>query len=153
MTWTDFAGSPHTELIDGTLVFVSPQTRFHTRMLSLLERALSTAAPAHMRVEREMTVKLGPRQRPEPDVVVLHAHAATDPMCTFYEAADVLLAVEVVSEESAERDRKRKPQLYAEAGIPTSGGSNTKTTAPPCTSTNSIRPMASTGSPGPTASG
>ncbi|GIH75038.1 Uma2 family endonuclease [Planobispora longispora] len=109
---------PHTELIDGTLVFVSPQTRFHTRMLSLLERALSTAAPAHMRVEREMTVKLGPRQRPEPDVVVLHAHAATDPMCTFYEAADVLLAVEVVSEESAERDRKRKPQLYAEAGIP-----------------------------------
>jgi Uma2 family endonuclease len=30
----------------------------------------------------------------------------------------VLLVAEVVSEESAERDRKRKPQLYAKAGIP-----------------------------------
>jgi Uma2 family endonuclease len=30
----------------------------------------------------------------------------------------VLLAVEVVSPDSEERDRKRKPQLYAEAGIP-----------------------------------
>ncbi|MFC4058521.1 Uma2 family endonuclease [Planomonospora corallina] len=109
---------PHTELIDGNLVFVSSQTRFHTRMLSLLERELSKAAPDHLRVEREMTVKLGRRQRPEPDLVVLHAHAAADLMRTFYEAADVLLAVEVVSEESEERDRKRKPFLYAEAGIP-----------------------------------
>lgn len=35
-----------------------------------------------------------------------------------YRADDVVLAVEVVSEESQIRDRKRKPQLYAEAGTP-----------------------------------
>jgi Uma2 family endonuclease len=37
---------------------------------------------------------------------------------TGYQATDVVLAVEVASPESAQRDRKRKPQLYAEAGIP-----------------------------------
>ena len=37
---------------------------------------------------------------------------------TGYGAADVVLAVEVVSPESEGRDRERKPQLYAEAGIP-----------------------------------
>ncbi|WP_344968222.1 Uma2 family endonuclease [Streptosporangium fragile] len=109
---------PHTELIDGTLVFVSPQTRFHALVLFLLQRELDQAAPDHLRVEREMTVKLGRRQRPEPDLVLLHAHAPSDLSRTFYEAADVFLAVEVVSEESEERDRNRKPQLYAEAGIP-----------------------------------
>ncbi|MEU9834631.1 Uma2 family endonuclease [Streptosporangium sp. NPDC048047] len=108
---------PHTELIDGTLVFVSPQTRFHAVMIFALQKELDQAAPDHLRVEREMTLKLGERQRPEPDIVVLHAHAASDMMRTFYEASDVLLAVEVVSAESAERDRNRKPQLYAEAGI------------------------------------
>ncbi|MFG1748869.1 Uma2 family endonuclease [Streptosporangium sandarakinum] len=109
---------PHTELIDGTLVFASPQTRFHALMLFALQKELDQAAPDHLRVEREMTLKLGERQRPEPDIVVLHAHADSDMMRTFYEASDVLLAIEVVSAESAERDRNRKPQLYAEAGIP-----------------------------------
>ncbi|MFF3440691.1 Uma2 family endonuclease [Streptosporangium sp. NPDC002721] len=109
---------PHTELIDGTLVFVSPQTRFHALVLFLLHKELDRTIPAHLRVEQEMTVKLGRRQRPEPDLVILHAHAPTEMTRTFYEAADVLLAVEVVSEESEERDRNRKPQMYAEAGIP-----------------------------------
>jgi Uma2 family endonuclease len=35
-----------------------------------------------------------------------------------YVGDDVVLAVEVVSDESQIRDRKRKPQIYAEAGIP-----------------------------------
>ncbi|MFG1701160.1 Uma2 family endonuclease [Nonomuraea sp. NPDC049309] len=37
---------------------------------------------------------------------------------TYYDAKDVVLAVEVVSPESVTRDRERKPQLYAQAGIP-----------------------------------
>ena len=31
---------PHTELIDGSLVFVSPQTRFHSLVMRLLENSL-----------------------------------------------------------------------------------------------------------------
>lgn len=37
---------------------------------------------------------------------------------TTYEPQDVLLAIEVVSPDSIIRDRKRKPVLYADAGIP-----------------------------------
>lgn len=61
---------------------------------------------------------LGPRQRPEPDLIVIRADAEIDAHATSYPAAAVVLAVEVVSPESEIRDRERKPQLYAAAGIP-----------------------------------
>ncbi|WP_216915287.1 Uma2 family endonuclease [Nocardia noduli] len=108
---------PHTELIDGSLVFVSPQAEFHMLAISLLENALRRWAPESMRVRREMTVTLGRDQRPEPDVLVLRADAVGDPQRTFFTAEDVLLVIEVVSPESRTRDRERKPQLYARAGI------------------------------------
>ncbi|MCM2421828.1 Uma2 family endonuclease [Streptomyces sp. RKAG293] len=110
---------PHTELIDGSLVFVSPQKYFHMLAVDLLSTLLRQAAPAKFRVLREMTVVLNRTNRPEPDISIVRAEAVSEAADeTGYQAADVVLAVEVVSPESAERDRKRKPQLYAEAGIP-----------------------------------
>ncbi|MEV8637396.1 Uma2 family endonuclease [Streptosporangium sp. NPDC051023] len=108
----------HTELIDGSLVFVSPQASFHTRVLYLLETGLRRTAPADLRVRREMSVVLGRRQRPEPDISVIHASAEHGPEQTAYQAQDVVLVVEVVSPDSEDRDRNRKPALYAQAGIP-----------------------------------
>jgi Uma2 family endonuclease len=108
---------PHTELIDGSLVFVSPQTAFHLLTMGLLENGLRRCAPDTVRVRREMTVTLDNRQRPEPDVLVVDAAAAGDMDQTTYRADDLLLAVEVVSPDSERRDRERKPQLYAQAGI------------------------------------
>lgn len=108
---------PHTELIDGSLVFVSPQAKFHVLVITLLDIALHRLAPAHLRVRREMTVTLGRHQRPEPDIVVVHADRDGGLELTTYQADDVVLAVEVVSPESRIRDRERKPQLYAQAGI------------------------------------
>ncbi len=108
---------PHSELIDGCLVLVSPQADFHTLVISVLEAALRRTAPGSVRVRREMTVTLGLRQRPEPDLAVIHAEAELDSEQSTYLADDVVLAVEVVSPESRVRDRKRKPVLYAEAGI------------------------------------
>jgi len=70
---------PHTELIDGSLVFVSPQASFHS---------------------------------------VIHAGADIPPESTALHASDVMLAVEVVAPDSEERDRERKPELYAKAGLP-----------------------------------
>lgn len=61
---------------------------------------------------------LGQKQRPEPDVMVLRSDADTGPDQTYYSPDAVLLAVEVVSPDSEERDRYRKPELYAAAGIP-----------------------------------
>ncbi|WP_211588755.1 Uma2 family endonuclease [Allorhizocola rhizosphaerae] len=108
---------PHTELIDGSLVFVSPQKQFHTLALSLLDRRLGDLAPADRRVRREMSVFISNRQRPEPEIVVVRANVATNQEATWYPAEAVMLAIEVVSPDSAERDRYRKPQLYAEAKI------------------------------------
>jgi Uma2 family endonuclease len=108
----------HTELIDGSLVFVSPQANFHMMATSLLESVLRRLVPADLRVRREMTVTLGRRQRPEPDVLIVRGPSAGDPERTTYLPADVVLAVQVVSPDSEVRDRERKPQLYAAAGIP-----------------------------------
>ncbi|CAM3905293.1 Uma2 family endonuclease [Nocardiopsis rhodophaea] len=111
---------PHTELIDGSLVFVSPQMLFHMQVVDLLKDKLRRQAPTRLRVRREMTVTLGKRQRPEPDVLVVRKDAAEDEgaATSDYLREAVELAVEVVSPESEERDRERKPQLYAKAGIP-----------------------------------
>ncbi|MYX32488.1 MULTISPECIES: Uma2 family endonuclease [unclassified Streptomyces] len=110
---------PHTELIDGSLVFVSPQKSFHSLAVYLLEQGLRATAPETLRVRREMSLVLNTRNRPEPDLVLVRAEAASDAADeTGYQAADAVLVVEVVSPDSEERDRKRKPQLYAEAGIP-----------------------------------
>ncbi|WP_106432365.1 Uma2 family endonuclease [Streptomyces sp. LaPpAH-108] len=109
---------PHTELIDGSLVFVSPQRRFHYLAIDLLFNGLHAALPPEFSVEREMAVVLDDRNGPEPDVCVVRADAVTGLDQTRFQARDVLLAVEVVSPESGSRDRTTKPQKYAAAGIP-----------------------------------
>ncbi len=108
---------PHTELIDGGLVFVSPQRQFHTNVLYLLESGLRAAVPGQWRVRREMSIILDHRQRPEPDLSIVDREVTSGPGTTWYPADSVVLAVEVVSPESEIRDRERKPQLYARAGI------------------------------------
>ncbi|MGW7353021.1 Uma2 family endonuclease [Streptomyces sp. NPDC054784] len=109
---------PHTELIDGSLVFVSPQSAFHARVMRLLENRLLAAAPPELDVFREMTVVLGRRNRPEPDVLVVRTEALERHDQTAFRPEDVLLAVEVVSPDSVDRDRDAKPRKYAAAGIP-----------------------------------
>ncbi|MFV2123696.1 Uma2 family endonuclease [Micromonospora sp. LOL_013] len=108
----------HTELIDGALVFMmSPQRAWHGRAVSALLFALMEQAPAGVEIEREMTIWLDERNRPEPDLLATRA-PYYDPDCTFYTPDQVLLVVEVVSPESAHRDRTVKLRKYAEAGIP-----------------------------------
>ncbi|MCO8308340.1 Uma2 family endonuclease [Streptomyces sp. RKCA744] len=109
---------PHTELIDGSLVFVSPQGKWHSRVINLLVAELDRQAPDGLRADREMTVRLAKRQAPEPDVVVVTSEAYDrDEPSTYYVPEDVVLAVEAVSPDSEERDRDTKPRKYAKAGI------------------------------------
>lgn len=109
---------PHTQLIDGSLVFVSPQEKWHSWIVNLLVVELDRQAPEHLRADREMAVRLGERQVPEPDVLVVtaEAHDRAAPS-THYFAEDVVLAVDSVSPDSEERDRDTKPRKYAAAGI------------------------------------
>jgi Uma2 family endonuclease len=109
---------PHTELIDGSLVFVSPQTLFHSRAVSFFEWQLQSLAPADYEVVREFTIDIDRQNRPEPDVIVVRGDVVEDPEQTRYPAEAVLLAIEVVSADSVSRDRETKPLKYARAGIP-----------------------------------
>lgn len=108
----------HTQLVDGALVFRARQSAYHSLTNSLLVDGLSRACPASLRVRREAIVVLGPGQAPEPDVLVVRAEAVTGLGVNRHAARDVVLVVETVAPDSAIRDRERKPQLYARAGIP-----------------------------------
>ncbi|MFI9492474.1 Uma2 family endonuclease, partial [Streptomyces halstedii] len=109
---------PHTELIDGSLVFMSPQTVFHERAIDYLKWQLQSLAPLDLEVFREFTIDVDFQNRPEPDVVVVRADAVESLRQTRFPAESVLLAVEVVSDESVTRDRETKPVKYARARIP-----------------------------------
>ncbi|MET9113647.1 Uma2 family endonuclease [Streptomyces longwoodensis] len=106
----------HTELIDGALVFMmSPQRSWHGRLVTSLTTTLMAIAPDGHEVEREMTIRLDQRNRPEPDLLV--TTAPYDPDRTWYAPDQVCLVIEVVSPESAHRDRTVKLHKYATAGI------------------------------------
>lgn len=107
----------HTELLDGGLFFMSPQKAFHRKTVDLLVHELGVQSPAGHSAVREMTVWIDRRNRPEPDVLVLRPGTDEDDDTMWYPAA-VLLAVEVVSPDSVERDETIKPGKYARAGIP-----------------------------------
>ncbi|MER6315798.1 Uma2 family endonuclease [Streptomyces sp. NPDC001581] len=109
---------PHTELIDGSLVFVSPQTRFHLRAVNFFERQLESVVPDGLEVLREFTIDIDRHNRPEPDVIVVPKESEEDPDQTRLPAGSVRLAIEVVSPESVARDREAKPVKYARAMIP-----------------------------------
>jgi len=109
---------PHVELIDGSLVMMSPQTNFHMLMVNLLvDRDRGIRPPSHLAVAREMSITLGLRQRPEPDVLVVKREVLSDLRRTSYRPEEVHLVVEVVSPDSEERDRTTKPIKYSDAGI------------------------------------
>ncbi|MDX3851173.1 Uma2 family endonuclease [Streptomyces sp. AK02-01A] len=109
---------PHTELIDGSLVFVRPQTLFHSRAVTFFEWQLQSVAPADLEIVREFSIDIDRYNRPEPDVIAVRGDIVDDPEQTRFPAESVLLAVEVVSPESRSRDRETKPLKYARAKIP-----------------------------------
>ncbi len=108
----------HVELVDGALIFMSPQKRFHEAVLYGLRTSLNAQAPDHLKAVTQMDVVLGPRQRPCPDVLVIDGEVARDRSRTAYRPDEVHLVVEVVSPESEFRDHEVKPIRYAKAGIP-----------------------------------
>lgn len=105
----------HTELIRGALV-MSPQKSWHLVIVRMLEGELLKQAPDAYRVLREMAVRKSPRSAPEPDISIVRAEAF-DLDKSVYLPQDIVLAAEVVSPESEERDREDKPAMYAMMGI------------------------------------
>lgn len=109
---------PHTELIDGSLVFMAPQRSFHSVMIDHLVQSMRAGCPERFRVRREMVVQLSPHTALEPDVLVISTERSTGHDQVIFQPCDVLLVVETVSPSSQERDRDTKPHKYAGVGIP-----------------------------------
>lgn len=107
-----------TELIDGSLVFASPQARFHMETTQLLERGLWERMPEGWEVFQGFNVLLDRVNRLEPDIVVFRADAGLPPSATGVGPEHVLLTAEVVAPDTAPRDREVKPRKYARAGVP-----------------------------------
>ena len=108
----------HTELIDGSFVFMAPQRNFHSLMNDYLVQTLRAACPAHLTARREMAVKLSDQTVLEPDVLVIKVDRVGGRDQMIFESDDVVLAIETMSPSSRERDRDTKPHKYAGVGIP-----------------------------------
>jgi Uma2 family endonuclease len=107
------------ELVEGILL-VSPHPASHQRamlrMASELDRQLPTVLTAVPDFEVVVAAAFPPTVR-APDVVVVPTSRVQDNPPRL-PAADVLLAVEIVSPGTGRTDRVAKPAEYAEAGIP-----------------------------------
>lgn len=104
------------ELLDGAIIVMSPQTVFHSRVKRLLCNALVAQTPEGLNVETEMAVQITRKSAPEPDVLMFRDDYEDSESLISY--SDAVLAVEIVSDESEERDRLTKSFRYALAGIP-----------------------------------
>ncbi|MGI8814078.1 MAG: Uma2 family endonuclease [Pseudonocardia sp.] len=118
--WTEdeFLALPedrYIELLDGALLMSPYAGSRHQRLSSRLWRALEAARPSGMEVLETVNVRIGPNRILIPDLVVV---TRLDDDVTVFDAADVVLVVEIVSPGSVAADRAIKPRLYAEAGIP-----------------------------------
>src|SRR6266545_1021974 len=101
------------ELVDGELIMSPWPDNAHQVMVGYLYRELDRLVPEHLAVLPGGNVRLGPGRINIPDVLVLREFSDV----AVNEAADVLLAAEVVSDSGRARDRILKPGLNAEAGI------------------------------------
>ncbi|KOT93264.1 hypothetical protein ADK70_14235 [Streptomyces rimosus subsp. pseudoverticillatus] len=107
---------PRHELLDGTRVPRPPQPLFHMRAIRLLEWRLLAQAPAASDVLRQFAIALDERNHPEPDVLVTRPGVDMSAQQTHLDPQDVALAIEIVSEDTADRDREAT-RMYAAHGI------------------------------------
>ena len=117
--WTvdDLASLPEDlryELIDGRLILSPSPLPFHQFCVLRLSVALEENSPDEFFISFDQSVQIDSSNEPRPDVVLMRESGADR---TPVMAADVLLAIEVISPESSTRDRQDKLKRYAYAGI------------------------------------
>jgi len=108
------------ELAEGVLVVVPRPAPLHQRARWRLTNQLDRQLPDELTALPDVEVLIDPRHPATvraPDVVITHDKRAADNPPRLV-AADVLLAVEIVSPGTGRMDRVTKPAEYADAGIP-----------------------------------
>ncbi|WP_194892843.1 Uma2 family endonuclease [Catenulispora pinisilvae] len=104
------------ELIGGALAVSPPSKVWHGVVSLKLHGALEAALGPDYLVYLDLDVIVDEENVPRPDVFVVRSEPYDPDRVT--EAADVLLAVEIMSPGSKTNDRRVKPALYRDAGIP-----------------------------------
>jgi Uma2 family endonuclease len=100
----------HVELLDGTIVDMSPQSPSHAAVVEKLTRHFA-AAPGRLRVQLPLEVR--PDSEPEPDLAIIE-----EPAMPGQHPRTATLVIEVAIS-SQPIDRNVKARLYARADIPT----------------------------------
>lgn len=104
------------ELIGAPLAVSPPSKPWHGDVALELRDALKATLGPRFRIYLGLDVRIDEENVPRPDVFVVLSQPSKRDRVT--EAADVLLAVEIMSPGSKVNDRRVKPWLYREAGIP-----------------------------------
>jgi Uma2 family endonuclease len=104
------------ELLDGTIVSISPQNSAHAGTSDRLHRALVTAVGTTAHVRGQLPIILDDWSEPEPDVAVCRLDPF-DYTRSHPRASDIFLICEVASSSLA-YDRGEKAAAYAASGIP-----------------------------------
>jgi Uma2 family endonuclease len=111
-----FVGRPKVELIEGVLLTVSPQRRWHLRVKSELGQRLGAKLRElglPLTADVDGTVVLSNDSAPEPDIIVSSAGPPDD----YVAAGTVRLLIEV-ADTTVRFDVEEKKRLYARYGIP-----------------------------------
>lgn len=105
------------EIIDGMVVVSPAPIPLHQDVQWLIRGGLHRAGMPEWRASTNIDVRIAeePLNNRRPDVV---AYPAGHSRRVFVPAVDTLLVVEIVSPGSETNDRKIKPIIYADAGIP-----------------------------------
>ena len=108
--------APRVELRDGVMIVVPSPTGRHQNIGNLLWLWLRQYAPDKFAAFTAVGVLVSHKDTFEPDVVLLRL--PVDDTNHYYDARQVVIAVEVVSPGTKRRDRLDKPAEYGAAGIP-----------------------------------
>lgn len=100
----------HVELLDGTIVDMSPQSPAHAAVVEALTRHFADAVE---RLRVQLPLEVSGDSEPEPDLALVE-----EPAQTGRHPRSAVLVVEVAVASQA-IDRNVKSRLYARAGIPT----------------------------------
>jgi Uma2 family endonuclease len=102
------------ELVGGVIYDMTPQQSPHATGIRKVSRALEAVFAAGYDVRAQLPLHLGPHSMPEPDIAVVRGEPDD---YVDHHPREAVLVVEV-ADSSQLHDRKRKAEIYAEAGIP-----------------------------------
>jgi Uma2 family endonuclease len=111
-----FEAGPHVELLDGLIVEMPPIGKAHWVSHGRIFRYLVKALDGYADVEGQISLPLGKRSEPQPDLAVLALSAVEDRIRPVA-PAEILAMIEI-AETSLAKDSGPKRLLYARFGIP-----------------------------------